>query len=142
MWTVFASAKHLALRLQFSMNFNSYGGSICTHADPKTFGSLLKLLSEGAITSRVAKDLLGEVVFSGKDPYELATSRNLLQQNSQEALLPIIEQVISENPAVVDEYKAGKEASIQFLIGQGMKLSRGSANPAVLKSELEKKLQS
>ena len=44
-----------------------------------------------------------------------------------------VEEVISENSGVAAEFKAGKEASIQFLIGQGMKKTKGSANPQVLK---------
>lgn len=111
------------------------------NAHEKAFTSLLKLLAENKITSRVAKDLLEEVVFQGLDPLDLAESRGLLQQSSAESLNELIEQVIRENEAIVAEYKAGKEASIQFLIGQGMKLSKGSANPTLLKSLLEKNLK-
>jgi len=48
----------------------------------------------------------------------------------------IAQQVIDANPAVVAEYKAGKEAALQFLVGQGMKISKGSANPAALREAI------
>jgi aspartyl-tRNA(Asn)/glutamyl-tRNA(Gln) amidotransferase subunit B len=110
-------------------------------ADPISFFKLMELLNGGEVTSRVAKDLLPEVVFGKEDPRVLAESRGLLQQNSEEAVLLIVKSVIEENPAVVAEYKAGKEASIQYLLGQGMKKSKGSANPGILKNLLEKELK-
>lgn len=109
-------------------------------AHPGMFAVLIKLVSENKITSRVAKDLLPESVFEGKNPEDMAQERGLLQQNSEDALLSIVETVIAENPQVVVEYKGGKEASIQFLVGQGMKLSKGSANPALLLELLRRKL--
>ena len=101
------------------------------------FASLVGMLGAGELTSRVAKDLLKEVVFEGGDPQEIAKERGLLQQNSEDDLLPLIQQIITENDAVVAEYKAGKDASLKFLVGQGMKLSKGSANPQVLEKLLK-----
>jgi len=109
-------------------------------ASASGFASLMDMLSTGEITSRIAKNLLEEVVFEGGDPQKIATERGLLQQNSTDDLLPLIQQVIAENKAVVTEYKTGKEASLKFLIGQSMKVTKGSANPNVLKTLLEKEL--
>lgn len=109
-------------------------------ADADLFVKLLGLLVSSKITSRVAKDILKETVFEGKDPEELAQSRGLLQENSADALGELVDAVIAENGAVVAEYKSGKEASIQYLVGQGMKASRGSSNPQILLEVLKKKL--
>jgi len=58
----------------------------------------------------------------------------VMAQAADPTLLPAIAQkVIDANPAVVAEYKAGKESVMQFLVGQGMKESKGSANPAALR---------
>lgn len=105
-----------------------------------TFAGLLKMLAQNTITSRVAKDLLPEVVFSGADPLHLAESRGLLQQNSAEELHAVIEALIADNASVVAEYKAGKESSIQFLVGQGMKATKGSANPTLLLELIKSKI--
>jgi aspartyl-tRNA(Asn)/glutamyl-tRNA(Gln) amidotransferase subunit B len=102
---------------------------------------LLKLLSENKITSRVAKDLLPEVVFKGENAEALAHARGLIQENSEDALRIIVDQIIAENPQVVVEYKAGKESSIQYLLGLGMKITKGAANPIVLKTLLTEKLK-
>ena len=119
------------------------GESDCNLADASanTFIKLIELVNDKAITSRVAKDLLPEVVFKGKDPESLAKERGLLQDNSADSLAPIIDQVIAEQTAVVADYKAGKESAIQFLVGQGMKLTKGSANPGLLKELLAEKLR-
>jgi len=105
------------------------------------FVELMSMLVEDKINSRVAKDLIVELFGSDTGPLELAQKHNLLQVSDTSSLLPMIQAVIAENPSVVEEYKGGKEASIQFLIGQGMKKSKGSANPAILKEMLIEELK-
>ena len=62
-----------------------------------------------------------------------------MQKSDEGALEAVVKEIISANEKVVTEYKAGKETSLQFLIGQGMKATKGSANPAVL-SQVFKRL--
>lgn len=109
-------------------------------AIPKHFAKLIHLLAEGSISSRVAKDILPETVFGDADPEILADERGLLQRMDSASLAAVVEDVVREHRAVADEYRAGKEASLQFLIGQGMKMTRGAANPTVLKELLVEKL--
>lgn len=104
------------------------------------FAELITLVSEGTINSRVAKDLLKEVLFEGMSPKQIANERGLMQQSDADALLPIIAQIIAENHGVVAEFKSGKESVLQFLVGQGMKLSRGSANPGELAKLLKEQM--
>ncbi len=101
-------------------------------ASSKMFRLLVSMVVAGELTSRVAKDLLKEVVFEGSDPQKIAKERGLLQQNSEDDLVPVVEKILADNPEVVVEYKAGKEASLKFLMGQAMKATKGSANPGVL----------
>lgn len=108
----------------------------------ESFASLVKIVASGTITSRVAKDLLEEVVISGKDPVALVKERGLTQASSEDELLPIVEQVLTEHPEVAAEYKSGKESALQFLIGQGMRISRGSANPGVLAKLIKERIAS
>ncbi len=96
------------------------------------FANLITLVAEDKITSRVAKDLLQEVVFEGADPVLITKERGLLQENSEEALLELVHGIIADNPSVVSEYKAGKESAVQYLVGQAMKQTKGAANPGVL----------
>jgi aspartyl-tRNA(Asn)/glutamyl-tRNA(Gln) amidotransferase subunit B len=63
----------------------------------------------------------------------------VLAQATDPNVLPAIAQkVVDANPTVAADYKAGKEAAMQFLVGQGMKESKGSANPAALKAAIQK----
>lgn len=102
--------------------------------------SLMAMLLEKKVTSRVAKDLLREVVFAGADPVILAEEKGLLQNTSEDFLLQIVDQVIAGNEAAAAEVRAGKEAALQYLIGQGMKATRGSADPEALLKLLRQKL--
>ncbi len=107
-------------------------GRTLEKASGEMFACLVGMVADGELTSRVAKDLLFEVVFEGVNPQKIAKERGLLQQNSEEDLIPVIKEVLDAHTEVVDEYKAGKEASIKFLIGQVMKETKGAANPALV----------
>lgn len=109
-------------------------------AYPDSFRALAEMSQSGAINSRVTKDLLPEVVFTGADPKAVADERGLLQQSDSSELQPVVDQIIADNASVVAEYKDGKESVLQFLIGQGMKATKGSANPAVLKDMLHQSI--
>jgi len=98
----------------------------------ENFLKLMTLVYRNLINSRIAKDLLIEVFENNADPSVLATEKGLLQSSDPTLLMPVIESVIAENPLVIADYYAGKEASIQFLIGQAMKKTKGSANPSLL----------
>jgi aspartyl-tRNA(Asn)/glutamyl-tRNA(Gln) amidotransferase subunit B len=100
-----------------------------------SFTSLCELIAQGGITSRVAKDILPEVL-TGVSARDIVESRGLLITRDAATLDRIIAEIIAENPIVVAEYRAGKLASIQFLIGQGMKKGKGAVDPAALKDAL------
>jgi aspartyl-tRNA(Asn)/glutamyl-tRNA(Gln) amidotransferase subunit B len=101
---------------------------------PKNLAAVIAMISTGELSSRGAKDLIAEALFSGKEAREIAKEKNLIQKSDAGELTAVIDKIISENKKVVDEYKAGKQASLQFLIGQGMKATKGSANPEMLKT--------
>jgi aspartyl-tRNA(Asn)/glutamyl-tRNA(Gln) amidotransferase subunit B len=106
----------------------------------QAFKQLIAMLVENTVSSRGAKDILAIMVTEGGDPVEIAEKRGLKQESNTDAIAAIIDQVITEHPTVVEEYRGGKEASLQFLIGQGMKLSKGAANPQMLKELFVSKL--
>ncbi len=108
---------------------------------PENLAGLMKMVSSEQISSRGAKDILKIMYEKGGNPEEIAKSEGLIQKSDERELSEIIEKIIAENQKVVDEYKSGKEASLQFLIGQAMKATKGSANPQVLKKLFETKLK-
>ncbi|MBI5004652.1 MAG: Asp-tRNA(Asn)/Glu-tRNA(Gln) amidotransferase subunit GatB [Candidatus Lloydbacteria bacterium] len=100
---------------------------------PESFALLMRMARDGAVSSRGAKDILAVLFVSGGDPKQVAEEKGLLQQSDEGALKAVVQKIISEHQKVADEYKNGKESALQFFIGQGMKETKGSANPAVLK---------
>jgi aspartyl-tRNA(Asn)/glutamyl-tRNA(Gln) amidotransferase subunit B len=103
------------------------------------FAALVRLTGSGKINSRGAKDTLavmyenaGTNPGAANDPEKIANEKGLIQKDID--LKPIVEKIVVENPTVAADYKAGKQAALQFFIGQGMKASKGSANPEALKA--------
>lgn len=103
----------------------------------KDFGALIKMLVDGELSSRGGKDILSLMFDQGGDPKKIATEKGLLQKSDEGALKLIAEEIVKNNPQVVIDYKAGKNSSLQYLIGQAMKKTKGSGNPTVLKKILE-----
>lgn len=107
------------------------------------FGNLnevVDMVVAGELSSRGAKDVLTELKNSGGHPRAIVEKRGLFQKSSEGDLAKIVGEVVAANPKVAADYRAGKQAALQFLVGQGMKASRGAANPEVLKKLFEKRL--
>ena len=106
------------------------------------FCKLMSMLDSNSINSRIAKDLLKEMMANDFDPEIVAKDRGLLQSSDPELLNSVVEEIIAEFDSVVKEYYSGKENSLQFLVGQGMKKTRGTANPSTLLSLIKEILDS
>lgn len=107
---------------------------------PNNFLAIVKLAYNSKINSRTAKNLIMDLFDKDVDPEAYARNNNLLQASDEADLIPMVQEIIAQNQSVVDEYLAGKEASLKFLIGQGMKVSKGTANPQVLAKLLESEI--
>ncbi|OGI92110.1 glutaminyl-tRNA synthase (glutamine-hydrolyzing) subunit B [Candidatus Nomurabacteria bacterium RIFCSPLOWO2_01_FULL_42_20] len=108
---------------------------------PANFSELINMISEGKISSRGAKEILGHMHGHDDSPMKIAVEKGLLQQSDEGELKAMIGKILAENETVVAEYKQGKEASLQYLVGQVMKVSKGSANPQVAGKLLKKMLE-
>jgi len=98
----------------------------------ETFAELIISVSSGEISSRVAKDILSLMVKKDGSPKVIAAEKGWLQKHDENELLLVVESVIAANSQVFADFKSGNDKALQFLIGQGMKESKGSANPAIL----------
>lgn len=112
-----------------------------SHISAENFRRIILMIGEGKLSSRAAKDLLALVVRTGGDPESVAEKSGLLQTGDSVDIEPTVAMILEGNPAVVADFKAGKEAALQFLIGQGMKALKGAVNPAQLKDALLKQIQ-
>ncbi|MDE2173558.1 MAG: Asp-tRNA(Asn)/Glu-tRNA(Gln) amidotransferase GatCAB subunit B, partial [Patescibacteria group bacterium] len=101
--------------------------------DPSAFAALINMVSAGKLSSRGAKDVLATLVESGGTPEEIAKKHGLIQVHDSEILRGTVKEVLAEETKAVEEYRAGKAASLQYLIGKSMKATRGAGNPAILK---------
>lgn len=100
---------------------------------PKSFARLLTMIHDKKVSSRGAKDVLA-LLFKGEtDPDKIAETHGLLQKSDEGEIRKIVEEIVEANPNVVKDYKKGKVVALMFLVGQGMKATKGSANPEVLK---------
>jgi aspartyl-tRNA(Asn)/glutamyl-tRNA(Gln) amidotransferase subunit B len=114
--------------------------SIVIPIKPSGLCDIIKLAKEGVISSSGAKTLFEAVWESGKEPNELVEELGLKQMNDEGTIEKIVDELIDNNPQVVEEYKAGNKRTMTFFIGQVMKQTRGKANPGVVSKLLNKKL--
>ncbi len=106
----------------------------------KSFAELIKMAGAGEVSSRGAKDILIMMISDERSPKVIAEEKGLIQKSDEGHLQEIVAKIIAENAKSVEDFKAGKAAALQFLIGQGMKVSKGSANPKVLEALFKKAL--
>ena len=107
---------------------------------PAAIGELTAIIESGTISGRQGKEVFAEMMASGKAPAVIVEEKGLKQVSDMGAIETFCDEVIAANPASVTDYKSGKEAALNFLKGQVMKLSKGKANPAVAGEILAKKL--
>jgi len=107
---------------------------------PANFAALLKLQADGTISGKMAKAVFEEMFETGKDPEAIVREKGMVQISDEDSLAFIIEKVIASNQGSVQDYRAGKEKAIGFLVGQVMKETKGQANPGVVNKLLKQKL--
>ena len=127
---------------EFTRLVNEKGGSIAgLKITPENFGEILIYVAEDKISALAAKDVLAEMFQTGDDPSDIIERLGLWQLSDTNDLEDIASHIIAENPKAVEDYKKGKDASLQFLVGQVMKESRGKANPKIVRGIMEKLLK-
>src|SRR5438552_17511511 len=103
---------------------------------------LIVLIDSGKISGRQGKEVFAEMFASGKSPSAIVRERGIEQLTDTTAVEKICDDVIAANPKPAADFKAGNAATLNFLKGQLMKLSKGKANPQVAGEILERKLRS
>lgn len=95
----------------------------------ENFAELMALLHQGKINNQAVPQVLAQMQKTGGDPDPIIKNLGLEQVSGEGDLQKVVDEVISEQPEIVAKIKAGKEAAIQFLMGQVMAKSGGKANP-------------
>ncbi len=108
---------------------------------PKGLAALVRLVEEGRISAKSAKDILPELLETGADPEALVKTKGLVQISDTSALAADIDAVLAENPKELADYRAGKTKLMGFFVGQVMRRTKGQGNPAVVNQLLAEKLK-
>lgn len=95
-------------------------------------GEMIGLIEKGTISNKIAKTVFKEMLESGKAPQVIVEEKGLVQISDEGAIRAIVEQIVAKNPQSVEDYRAGKEKAIGFLVGQVMKETKGKANPGLV----------
>ena len=107
---------------------------------PENYSEFIVIVGSGEISSSAAQTVLLEMFAKGADPSDIIEEKGLKQVSDTNSLQIIVDQVIVDNSKVVEDYKSGNQNSVQYLVGQVMKVSKGSANPQIARELLEKTL--
>ena len=107
---------------------------------PAQLAALINLVEKGTITPKSAKDVFEEMFTTGREAEDIVKEKGLAQLSDENAIAGIVDKVIADNSKAVADFKAGKEASLNFLIGGVMKATRGTANKDVVTKLLRDKL--
>lgn len=109
----------------------------------ENFISLLKLIKEEKVSNNNAKKIFREIFDTNEDPVKVMKEKGFEQNNDSEFLVKLVGEVLDENPQSIEDFKAGKDRALGFLMGQVMKKSKGQANPQeankMIRQELEKR---
>lgn len=103
-------------------------------------GKLIKLIKSNVISSKIAKDVFEILLTEDRDPETIVKEKGWIQISDDSEIEKIVEQVLEANAQSIEDYKAGKSNALKYLVGQGMKLSKGKANPQMITDMILEKL--
>ena len=106
---------------------------------PEHLAKLIEMTEAGSITQTVAKDVFFHIFEEDIEPEQYVKQHGLGAVSDSSELEAIVKIVLEENPSTVEQYKAGKEKVMGFLIGQAMKKTKGKGNPGII-SKMMKEL--
>ncbi|CUQ67345.1 Asp-tRNA(Asn)/Glu-tRNA(Gln) amidotransferase subunit GatB [Candidatus Nitrospira inopinata] len=107
---------------------------------PERLAELLRLVENGTISLKAARELFPDLYKSGKTAEQLVQEKGLIQVSDEGAIEKMIDKVLADSPTQVAQFKGGKQQVLGFLVGQVIKVSGGKANPGKVNELLRKKL--
>ena len=107
----------------------------------KNLSSLVKMITLGKISGKIAKDVFEKMQVSDKDPKQIVEEEGLVQQSDPKELEKIVLEVLSKNQDKVIQYQSGKVKLFGYFVGEVMKVSKGKANPNLVNDILKIKLK-
>ena len=117
-------------------------GLLDTKLTPEHLAKMINLISDGTISSKIAKKVFKETISNGTEPEEWVKSKGLVQESDPAVLKPMILEILDNNQQSIDDFKNGKDRAVGYLVGQIMKQTHGQANPKVVNKILMAELNS
>lgn len=108
---------------------------------PERFATIIRMVVEKKVSSRSAKQLLATCLDGVSDPEVVSKEKELFQDETNDQLSRTVTKVLTDNPQVATDFKAGKAAALEFLVGQSMKALRGAADAVSLRNEIRKQIE-
>ena len=104
-------------------------------------GALIARIGDGTISTNIGRKIF-DALWNGEgsSPDEIISRQGLQQISDSSSLEALLDELLAANPAMVAEFRAGKEKAFNALVGQAMKATRGKANPQRVSELLRKKL--
>jgi aspartyl-tRNA(Asn)/glutamyl-tRNA(Gln) amidotransferase subunit B len=106
----------------------------------RSLADMIKLIEEGTISGKMAKDVIADMYATGKAPQEIIAEKGLVQITDENELAGTIAAIMAANPKQLADYRGGKEKLFGFFVGQVMKATQGKANPQLVNDLLKKML--
>lgn len=128
--------------LSAALNRDDLAASDCP-LPAQTLGRLIQRIKDGTISGKIAKGLFEKLWNSGSESADVDSvieAEGLTQVSDTAEIAAIIDGIVNENPAQVEQFKAGKEKVLGFFVGQVMKATQGKANPQVVNELLREAL--
>lgn len=107
---------------------------------PERLSAMIALITEGKISGKIAKDVLEVIFEEDKDPAEIIEERGWETISDNSAIDAFVDEVLGQNPKVVEQIRAGAPKAVGFLVGQVMKKSAGKADPKTVQELLKTKI--
>jgi len=107
---------------------------------PAMVVELVLLVEDGTISGKQAKDVFAEMASTGDAPGAIVELKGMRQVSDTGQIEAVIDRILADNPAKVDEYRSGKTGLIGFFVGQVMREVGGQANPKVVNEVLARRL--
>jgi aspartyl-tRNA(Asn)/glutamyl-tRNA(Gln) amidotransferase subunit B len=108
---------------------------------PEAFAALVDLVTDKVISGNAGKVVLNELFKNGGDPAQIVKEKNLAQVSDTGFIQETIDKVLNDNPKEVEQFLAGKETIVQWLMGQVARATKGKADPNAAKELLVKALE-
>ncbi len=109
--------------------------------DPAMLGKMVRMIGAGTISGKIGKAVFAEMEASGGDPEEIVKAKGLSPITDPEALRRVVDEVVAAHPGPAADYRAGRAAALQFLMGQVMRRTGGRADPVEARSAITAALE-